>query len=305
MTGDRTGTSPHRLRDALTALGETSARLSHLSERSYQNPYTTVEWPEAVHPERDWFSTPEYLSLYGTAIWPDMDERTRRLLAFQEATNFYSLNIHGEKALMQGLAARLYRRDLMDVADYLHHFLDEENKHSIYFGGFCTRYAQVYRTRQVALERDRPPREVDDFLFFAKTMIFEEIVDRYNWVQARDTRLHPIARFINHNHHVEEARHLVFGRRLVGTLWETCAASWDDATVADVRDQLAQFFIASWREYYNPDVYANVGLDDPWQVADDAWAAVEQREHRRAVSTKCLDFLLSNHILITEPADAF
>jgi hypothetical protein len=42
---------------------------------------------------------------------------------------------------MQGLAARLYRKDLLGVASYLHHFLDEENKHSVYFGGFCTRYA--------------------------------------------------------------------------------------------------------------------------------------------------------------------
>ncbi|SON61456.1 hypothetical protein MSIMFI_02966 [Mycobacterium simulans] len=305
MTNSAVNAGPRRLRDALATMGETSARLSHLSRKSYQNPYTAVEWPEAVHPERDWFSTPEYLSLYGTAVWDELAEPTRRLLAFHEAANFYSLNIHGEKSLMQGLAARLYRRDLMDVADYLHHFLDEENKHSIYFGGFCTRYAQVYRTRQLALDHERPPSDVEDFLFFAKTMIFEEIVDRYNWVQARDTRLHPIARFINHNHHVEEARHLVFGRRLVTLLWQTCAPSWDEPRIADVRDELVQFFVASWREYYNPDVFANVGLDDPWQLADDAWGAAQQREHRRAVSTKCLDFLLSNQILTEEPTDAF
>ena len=59
---------------------------------------------------------------------------------------------------MQGLAGRLYRKDLADVADYLHHFLDEENKHSIFFGGFCRRYARVYRTRQVAWTESRPPR---------------------------------------------------------------------------------------------------------------------------------------------------
>ncbi|WP_421842512.1 diiron oxygenase [Mycobacterium sp.] len=305
MTGSSTDFAHRRLRDGLIAMGGVSARLSRLSRNSYRNPYTAVGWPEAVYPERDWFSTPEYLSLYGTSVWDDLAEPTRRLLAFHEAANFYSVNIHSEKSLMQGLAARLYRQDLMDVAGYLHHFLDEENKHSIYFGEFCTRYAQVYRTRRLAEDRDCQPRDVEDFLFFAKAMIFEEIVGQYKWVQSRDARLHPIARFINHNHDGDKSRHLVFGRCLVNVLWEACAPYWGDARISDVRDQLALFFIASWRDYYNPDVFANVGFDDPWQLAEDAWGNAQQRRHRRALSTNCLNFLLSNEILIEEPADAF
>ena len=293
-----------RLRDAIESLSDTAARLSHLSQRSYQNPYTAVAWPDAVDPERDWFSSPELLSVYGTPLWDNLDQPARRRLAFFEAANFYSLNIHGEKSLMQGLAGRLYRKDLADVADYLHHFLDEENKHSIFFGGFCTRYARVYRTRQVAWTESRP-REVEDFLFFAKTMIFEEIADRYNWLQGRDARLHPVARFINNNHHFEESRHLVFGRQLVAALWNACAPDWGDAGVADVRSYLEQFLVASWREYYNPDVYADAGFDDPWGSAETAWSAPAQREHRRSVSAKCTQFLFTTGILTKEPADAF
>jgi hypothetical protein len=296
--------SQARLKDAIASLTDTAARLSHLSQRSYQNPYTVLDWPAAVEPEQEWFSSPELLSLYGTPLWQGLDERTRRRLAFHEAANFYSLNIHGEKSLMQGLAARLYRRDLAEVADYLHHFLDEENKHSIFFGGFCTRYARVYRTRQIAGTQTRP-RDVEDFLFFAKTMIFEEIADRYNWIQGRDIRLHQVARFINNNHHFEESRHLIFGRQLVAALWSACAPDWDGAQLADVRGELEQFFVASWREYYNPDVYADVGLDDPWGVAELAWAEPSQREHRRKVSSKCGHFLITTGILTKEPTDAF
>jgi hypothetical protein len=292
------------LRNALASLAETSTRLSKLSRRSYQNPYT-FEWPETVDPEKSWFSTPEYLSLYGTAAWYNLDQTARRRLSFYEAANFYSLNIHGEKALMQGLAARLYRRDLIDVVDYLHHFLDEENKHSVYFGGFCTRYAHVYRTRQLALNETRSPLDVEDFLFFAKTLIFEEIVDRYNWVQSRDSRLDTVARFINHYHHVEEARHLVFGRRLVATLWKTCSLDWDEQRITEIRGYLRQFLVASWREYYNPDVYADVGFKDPWRLAEQAWATREQRVHRRDVSAKCMEFLLTTGIFTEEPTDAF
>jgi hypothetical protein len=295
-----------QLASAIASLDSTVHRLSKLSQRSYQNPYLELEkWPEEVLPEQDWFSSPEYLSLYGTPWWDRFDEPTRRRLAFYEAVNFFSLNIHGEKGLMGGLAERLYRKDLLEVSEYLHHFLDEENKHSIYFGGFCSRFAKVYRSRQFTLEDSRDPQNIKDFLFFVKTMIFEEIVDRYNWVQSKDARLHPVARFINHNHHFEEARHLIFGRRLVTALWQSCAPHWDGATVEGLRGYLGQYFVATWREYYNPDVYADLGLEAPWEVAEQAWAAPAQRKHRRAVSQKVLKFLVSVGILTGEPADAF
>jgi hypothetical protein len=293
-----------RLAEALVGLGDTVDRLSTLSEQRYQNPYEAIRWPASVDPESDWFSTPELLSLYGTDTFDRLAEASRRRLAFHEAANFFSLNIHGEKSLMQGLAARLYRRDLADVARYLHHFLDEENKHSVHFGGFCTRYARVYRSRQLAVE-SAGPRDVDDFLFFAKTLIFEEIADHYNRIQADDERLHVVARFINRNHHAEETRHLAFGRRLVDALWTACAPDWSGETKADVRGYLDQYFSAVWREYYNPDVYRDAGISDPWEQAESAWAAPAQREHRRNVSAKCLKFLLSAGILEQEPADAF
>jgi hypothetical protein len=293
-----------RLAQALGSLTGTVDRLSALSRRDYQNPYRTAEWPATVDPEGAWFSSPELLSLYGTPFFGQLSEAGRRRLSFHEAANFYSLNIHGEKTLMRGLATRLYRRDLLDVAPYLHHFLDEENKHSVYFGGFCTRYARIYPSRQLEFTK-KEHRDLDDFLFFGKVLIFENLADYYNVRQARDRRLEPIARFINHNHHVEESRHLAFGRRLVTALWEASAPGWDEATKSAARDHLEQFFVASWREYYNPDVYADAGFDDPWQVSEDAWSADQQRAHRRTASGKCLRFLISTGILDREPRDVF
>jgi hypothetical protein len=301
---DAVPASRTRLAEALGALSDTVERLSMLSERGYQNPYEMLEWPAELDPEADWHSAPELLSLSGTPMFEELDEPARRRLAFYEAVNFYSLNIHGEKSLMQGLASRLYRKDLIGVAKYLHHFLDEENKHSIYFGGFCTRYAHVYRSRQLGFEKVAS-RDLDDFLFFAKTAIFEEVVDDYNRIQAKDDRLHPVARFINHNHHVEETRHLAFGRRLLEALWTSCAPDWDETTITDLRGYLKQFFVTMWHEYYNPDVYLDAGLADPWGLAERAWADPAQREHRRTASLKCVRFLMSTGILDREPSDAF
>lgn len=301
MTDQRSGPS---LSEAIGAMAGTIERLTTLSRDRYQNPYEAVEWPERVDPAADWFFGPELISLHGTPYAADLDGEGARRFAFQEAANFFSLNIHGEKALMAGLATRLYRPDLAEIADYLHHFLDEENKHSVYFGGFCQRYARVYRSRHVPFP-GRPDREVEDVLFFAKVLIFEEHSDRYNVLQAKDERLHPLARFINGAHHADESRHLVFNRAIVQAMWDAYSPAWQDSQREEIRTYLAQFFRTTWREYYNPDVYADCGFRDPWQVAEDAWNAPAQREHRRRMSAKCLRFFLSRGLLTEEPTDVF
>jgi hypothetical protein len=297
------GTTP-TLREAIAAMSDTVERLNELSRSKYQNPYEAVEWPETVDPVADWFFTPELSSLHGTPYWDGLDDDARHRLAFAEAANFFSLNIHGEKSLMEGLATRLYRPDLTEIADYLHHFLDEENKHSVYFGGFCRRYAKIYRSRHVPFG-GRPDREVTDLLFFAKVLIFEEHADRYNVLQAKDARLHPLARFINEAHHADESRHLVFNRAIVKAFWDAHSPGWGEEQLEQIRAYLGQFFVTTWREYYNPDVYADVGLDAPWDAANVAWNAPAQREHRRRISAKCLRFFLSSGLLMEEPTDVF
>jgi hypothetical protein len=178
MTGEGSA-----LAEKLAAMSGTLSRLTKLSRDKYQNPYVALSWPASLYPAADLFFTPELSSLFQTPHGAQPDDESVRRLAFHEAANFFSLNIHGEKALMAGLANRLYRSDLGPLVDYLHHFLDEENKHSVYFGGFCHRYARVYPSRHVAFP-DGPEREISDLLFFTKVLIFEEIADRYNVLQA-------------------------------------------------------------------------------------------------------------------------
>ncbi|MBO0805722.1 MAG: diiron oxygenase [Nocardiopsaceae bacterium] len=293
------------LRDAVAAFSGTLGRLTDQSREKYQNPYTALTWPDSVNPEADWFFSPELTSLHGTGHEAALDDRQRHRLAFHEAANFFSLNIHGEKSLMEGLASRLYRSDLMEISDYLHHFLDEENKHSVYFGGFCRRYARLYRSRHVSVADGGGDRAVADFLFFAKALLFEEHADRYNIVQGRDERLHGLARFINQAHHADESRHLAFNRAIVKALWQAHSPAWDAGQRADIAARIGQFFAMTWREYYNPDVYADCGFADPWQVAEDAWGHPAQRARRRDFSAKCLRFFQSNDMLEELPADVF
>lgn len=284
----------------MDCLTETARRLSGLSRRHFRNAYEAVEWPDAV--DRDqWFVSPELISVYGTATWRALDDAQRKELSFWEAVNFFSLNIRGEKALIQGMAQRLYAPGLESVSDYLHHFLDEENKHSVWFGTFCLRYGgKVYPELKVAFPNELSESE-ENFLFFARIAVFEEIVDRYNETMGKDERLVPVVRQINALHHAEETRHLVFGRRVVEHLWQDNLGEWSPETVARVRAYLGSYVTATWREYYNPYVYRDAGLDNPWALARETWQSAAAQAHRTQVSSRCLGFFERAGVLDQEP----
>ncbi len=275
----------------------TVQRLCEASRKQFANPYDTIEWPDKVDPDA-WYMSPELISLYGGEAFAALSEPARKRLSFFETVNFFSLNIHGEKPLVEGLARRLYTSDIPEVSQYLHHFLDEENKHMVYFGGFCQRYAnKVYADKKLVFPREYAAGE-EELLFFAKVMIFEEIVDVYNLRMAEDERLAPIARRINLLHHRDEARHLVFGREVVARLSGRYLPEWSEATRQGVREYLAQYLTATWKEYYNPDAYQDAGLPNVYALQRSAWDAPQAQAHRLAVSQPCLNFLRKHHLLV-------
>jgi hypothetical protein len=285
----------------MKTLAELSAQLCEASQRKYVNPYEHLAWPTEVVRER-WFTSPELVSLHGTETWERLDEPARMRLSFFEAVNFYSLNIHGEKSLIEGLAHRLYAGGKEGYSPYLHHFLDEENKHMVYFGGFCSRYAKkVYRDRKVAFPREYAEGE-EDFLFFAKVLIFEEIVDVFNLRMSKDERLEPIARQINLIHHLEETRHLAFGRAITAEIFERHAPDWKPETRRGVSEYLAAYLRATWKEYFNPDVYVDAGIADPYGVARAAFEEPAARGRRSEIASGCVRYLLEHGMIEEEPA---
>jgi hypothetical protein len=288
----------------MRTLEDTVAKLCDASRRKAVDPYTHLDWPEKLDPDQ-WCTSPELVSLHGTPRWEQLDEAARKRLSFLEAVNFCSINIHGEKVLIEGLAQRLYSTSESAYATsspYLHHFIDEENKHLVYFGGFCSRYAgKVYPDRKIDFPRKYAPGE-DEFLFFARVLVFEEIVDAYNQRNAADDRLAPIARAINHAHHLDESRHLAFGRQIVRELFQSRAPEWSRQTLEGVRKYLSAYFVATWREYYNPDVYTDLDVEDPYELADVAFRDEGQRARRREMSAGLVRYFLENEILAREPA---
>ena len=274
--------------------------LSKGSVKSYSNPYAEFDWPEQLG-AGEWCFSPELISIHGTPAFAALDDAQKQMLSFWESINFFSLNIHGEKALLHGIADRMYAHYPPEISAYLHHFLGEENKHMTLFGTFCNRYARkVYPSKAMVVPRDYEHGEAD-FLFFAKVLIFEELVDFFNVAMGKDARLNPLVQQINWYHHCDEARHLTFGRTVTKYLYEYYARGWSEETKANIPAYLADYLRATWREYYNPSVYADAGIEDAYNVYKATWDAAPARKLREKVSRSCIDFFIDNEIFTERP----
>jgi hypothetical protein len=236
-----------------------SRRLCELSRQSFAPLPQLAEWPDTL--DGDGWCMPLALSaVAATGRLDDEPIEVRKRVAFFELVNFFSLNVHGERAMLGGLGESLYSPAADSSWKYLHHFIDEENKHMEYFAGFCHRYAgKIYPDRKLVFPREHAPGEAS-FLFFAKVLIFEEIVDYFNRSMAHDPTLLPIVRDINRMHHLDEVRHLAFGRLVTRQLFEQWSPKWSRETMEGIRLYLAGYIEATFREYTNPEVYLDAGL---------------------------------------------
>ncbi len=284
----------HQVNELATCLSRVSVAKAWDVERAF-------DWPERLDPGR-WCMSPELLSLYGTELWDGLSEPQRRELSFYEVVNFFSLVLQGERPLVQGLAQRLYSRHASaEITGYLHHFIDEENKHMAMFGRFCTRYAgKIYPDKKIALEQDYAPGE-EEVVFFCKVLVVEELGDFYNRRMLRDTRIEPIVRELNRVHHQDEARHLAFGRAHLRELFQRWSPPWPPHTLKELREWLCDYLRVSWGDFYNPMMYADAGFADAFEVRRAALAAPVCVAHRRLASARLVKLLTTFGILEQEP----
>jgi hypothetical protein len=244
--------------------------------------------------------SPELVSLHGTSYYDGLSEAQQKKLSFTELCNFFSLVLQGERPLVQGLVHRLYLRQTnAAVTDYLHHFIDEENKHMIMFGLFLNKYlGKVYPEKKISLEREYAKGE-EEVAFLCKVLVVEEIGDYYNVFMWRDERVHPLARELNKVHHADEARHLTFGRQYLAETFAQHSKQWSPEALAGFREWLVAYLKSSWGDYYNPTMYKDAGLDNGYELRQLAFD--HGRELRKTASAKLIGLFLETGILEQAP----
>lgn len=282
-------------------LEDTARKLTRASQKFFYDVTTKLEWPEKLDPDA-WAMAPELVSLNGTSVWDGMGEAERKRLAFYETAGFFSLILQGERPLLEGMSHRLYTLEKnLTVTEYLHHFLDEENKHMMMFSTYLRRYVgKVYPEKKLAIPRPMAKGE-DDVAFFAKVLVVEELSDYYNVAMGHDARLPQIVQDINWTHHVDEARHVHFGRAYIKELWDRVTPGWSEEQVASFRAWLVDYVNASWRDFYNPSVYRDAGVADPYAAREEALRSPVCRAHRQRCSTRFLQNLVDSGLLTEMP----
>ncbi len=284
-----------------TAL-ELAPRLTDASIRKTWDVQSMFDWPESLDPDAEWFMAPELISIHGTELYDGLSEDQQRRLSFYEIVNFFSFVLYGERPLISGLMNRMYRKNTEGkITEYLHHFIDEENKHMVMFGTFCNRYAdKIYPEKKIVLPREYAKGE-EEISFFCKVLIVEELGDYYNLAMMSDKRINPLVAKINKVHHVDEARHLAFGREFLRELAAEYVSKWTEGERERFQTWLVQYLTSSWGDFYNPSVYSDAGLPGGYKVRTMALAHDACRSFRNTASAKVVDYFLEIDLLDERP----
>lgn len=248
-------------------------QLIALSRQRHANTFDQIQWPDQID-EAQWWLPPELLSVHGTEHARHLSEQQLMRLSKWECINAFSLNVEGERDLINLLSLQLYAPQMPGIEAYLHHFIDEENKHLWFFGQFCRRYGgKIYASKKMAVGQESFDPTMEFFLVYARIYLFEEIGAYYNVVAGNDERVHPFVRSIHQLHHADEARHITFGRSLLKQCKQVIFDQAEPAVQAAALAHLQRYLQISVEALYQPGMYRDSGvggvalrrqlLDDP------------------------------------------
>jgi hypothetical protein len=268
--------------------------------RSYINLCTYFEWPEEIGPQH-WFMSPELISLYGTPVYEGLDEAERKHLSFYEAANFFSLSMRGERSLIERLSNRLGSPSNDVAYRGVPRSFDGGGIYMTYLGRLCLRYADMARTDSGPEPARRYAPGEDDFLLFASALISSEVIEQYTGAMAKDMRLAPMARQVNLLHHRDHLSRLISCRKVVSGLFKQYGPHWTDETLFGVRHYIAGRIVRTWRDFYNPQVYEDAGLEDPFAIQERVFRSPSPRARRRKMIERCARHFIQCGILDREP----
>jgi hypothetical protein len=258
-----------------------SQRLLASSERLSYEPDEEIDW-SAPLPERHYGLTPEWSTLYGTALWDELTESQRIALTRHEVGSVMTTGIWFEMILQQMILRDQYVKNpanaefqfaLTEIAD--------ECRHSLMF---------ARATQRLGVPAHLPPRWVGELGRFFKTtaggvvayggtLVAEEVLDVLQRDMMRDERVLDLVRTTSKIHVTEESRHMKFARDEIHA-----RVQW----LGPVRRHLSAIGIAAVSYFIvsnlvNARVYESVGLDRERAVA----AAKANEHHKSVMRTAC------------------
>ena len=253
----------------------TARRLLASSAKHSYDPQVDIDWDAPLEPGLYGMS-PEWSSLYGTALWDGMSEPARIRMTEHEFCSISGVGIWFEMILMQMILRDIYDQDpatphvqfaLTEIAD--------ECRHSVMFARTAEKYgAPSYRPSPSAHRWGRLFKTLANGPdLYAAILVAEEVLDIFQRELIADERVQPLTRAVSRIHVVEEARHMRFARDEIARR----AAGMSRRQRSEQRFVLGVVANIIVDNLVNPGVYASVGLDP-----DVAVRTARENEHYRA-----------------------
>ena len=279
----------------LDAAAKKLSAVSMDSDKGLHDPFTRVIYQESL--DTDKFQFPEeLLSLYTHPIYSELTLKQKWELSLQETINFFSINIHGERNLVQGLEERLYVPSRFggswSIGDYLQHFIHEENSHTHMLAGYCYRYGDgVMKDYAIKVGDPTLSGIGQELLFFGRVFVFESFLDYLNSKAMRNESLDTTVRQIHRFHHNDEARHMAFDRAVINY----CVNEAKHLGIQDelnlIAELLSNFGKIALQRLYSPQIYKKIGIQDATSIAREAQKIPARIEVEHAWVSRSSDFL--------------
>lgn len=238
---------------------QTAERLLRTSAKHSHDPLTEIDW-EAPLAEGRPFAPPHRASLYGTALWEELDEERRTELTRHETASVASVGIWFECLLIRVLVRHIYDQDpTTKHVQYALTEIGDETRHSVMFARMIDKFGcPAYGPDRVARLLGRSVvlvlRQISGL---AGTLFVEEILDALQREAMADESLQPLVRQVSRIHVVEEARHIRYAKQELARQWTAAGP------LARAYHRLVlggAVYLATTR-LVHPGAYAAVGLD--------------------------------------------
>lgn len=293
-TEGSTSTETARRAPKVTDRQRLATRLLASSAKKSYNPNVEVDW-DAETPTHLYGMTPEWSTLYGTALWNEMSLAQQITLTNHEAASISGTGIWFEMILMQMLVRDMYGQDaaqphfqfaLTEIAD--------ECRHSTMFGKSIAHFGvpaygpppRIHRLGRLFKTIVHGPSA------YASILVAEEALDTWQRDLMNDERVQPVTRMVSRIHVLEEARHMTFAREEVRRKMPDLsrkALLWHQVVTAQTCYLVARAMV-------NPEVYRSVGID-PAEGRRTALANPHYRETMGWMGEKPLAFLAENDLM--------
>ncbi|KKD39724.1 MAG: diiron oxygenase [Limnoraphis robusta] len=282
------------------------AQLVKATNADPYDPFKELIWPESLEEGKFWMSF-DLMSIHGTRFEHELSEEQKIELSQWEFVNFCSLNVTGIRELLVEMTSRLHTPGFELLSEYLHHLISEENEHMWYFSKFCLQYGgKIYPDRALAVAH-LPEADIANFMLFTRILIFEEIVDFYNRRMGKDTTLPQFVQKMNELHHLDEGRHITYGRLYVDLFYQQLKDTYPQQRLLEIETAVKTFMQLSVQKLYRREMYIDAGLEQPGKMRKELLAHPTRHQYNSQLISGTAKFftkigLFSTPDVLAEPA---